>query len=94
MLRVRTLIQAILSAFIMVASRRFMLLYLFREVNLQEGFLFCFVLSSSDRESLHSRLVLKCEKRYTSCMYLYSSNLKCFYINPEREVNAPGGTFK
>ena len=40
------------------------MLYLFREVNLQGGFFFTFVLSSLDRE-LHSRIhvVRKCKKR-------------------------------
>ena len=71
------------------------MLYLFREVNLQGGFFFIFVLSSLDRE-LHSRIVRKCKRRYASCMYLYSSNPKCYCnvsMNPERAVNAPGGTF-
>ena len=49
------------------------MLYLFREVNLQGGIFLSFVLLSSDRE-LHSRLVRKCDKRYASCMYRYSSN--------------------
>ena len=53
------------------------MLYLFREVNLQGGFFFTFVLSSLDRE-LHSRIVRKCKKRYASCMYLYSRNPKCY----------------
>ena len=53
------------------------MLYLFREVNLQGGFFFTFVLSSLDRE-LHSRIVRKCKKIYASCMYLYSRNPKCY----------------
>ena len=67
--------------------------YLFREVNLQGGIFFCFVLSSSDRE-LHSHLVRKCEKRYASCfIQAIPSAFIMLDINPEREVNAPGGTF-
>ena len=50
------------------------MLYLLREVNLQGGF---FVSSSLDRE-LHSRIVRKCKKRYTSFIYLYSRNPKCY----------------
>ena len=51
------------------------MLYLFREVNLQGGFFFTFVLSPLDRE-LHSRIVRKCKKRYASC--IYSRNPKCY----------------
>ena len=38
------------------------MLYLFREVNLQGGIFFTFVLSSLDRE-LHFRIVRKCKKK-------------------------------
>ena len=66
--------------------------YLFREVNLQGGFFVTFVLLASDR-MLHPPIVRKCKRRYDSCMYLSSCNPKCFFMNPECAVKAPGGTF-